>query len=164
MNGFFIGRLQPFHLGHLHAINFALSKVDRLFVGIGSSNRDNDSDNPFTADERRDMIRSSLAGDALERVSIYDIPDTGDHKRWVQGISEIVPHFDIVFTNDQTSQDIFDGLGVKYVGIPFEDRGRLSGTNIRDLLAKGSGWEQLVPDGTRKVLDRLDAAARLRRL
>ena len=60
MNGLLIGRFQPFHLGHLEAVNFALSKVDMLFIGIGSSNKSNQIRNPFTADERKEMIISSL--------------------------------------------------------------------------------------------------------
>ncbi len=39
MNGLLIGRFQPFHLGHLEAFRFALSKVDKLWIGIGSSNK-----------------------------------------------------------------------------------------------------------------------------
>jgi len=39
MNGLLIGRFQPFHLGHLEAFQFALSKVDKLWVGLGSSNK-----------------------------------------------------------------------------------------------------------------------------
>ena len=39
MNGLLIGRFQPFHLGHLEALQFALSKVEKLWVGLGSSNK-----------------------------------------------------------------------------------------------------------------------------
>ena len=39
MNGLLIGRFQPFHLGHLEALRFALSKVDKLWLGLGSSNK-----------------------------------------------------------------------------------------------------------------------------
>ena len=39
MIGFLIGRFQPFHLGHLEAIKFALSKAEHLHIGIGSSNK-----------------------------------------------------------------------------------------------------------------------------
>ena len=47
MNGLLIGRFQPFHLGHLDALQFALSKVDKLWVGLGSSNLPPQKDNPF---------------------------------------------------------------------------------------------------------------------
>ena len=42
MNGFLIGRFQPFHLGHVEAVKFALSNVDYLYIGIGSSNKSNE--------------------------------------------------------------------------------------------------------------------------
>ena len=60
MIGFLIGRFQPFHLGHLEAIKFALAKVEHLHVGIGSSNKSHEERNPFTADERKKMILSSI--------------------------------------------------------------------------------------------------------
>ena len=59
MNGFLIGRFQPFHLGHLEAVNFALSKVEQLYIAIGSSNKSNQPRNPFTVEERKQMILSS---------------------------------------------------------------------------------------------------------
>ncbi|HDM88409.1 MAG TPA: nicotinamide-nucleotide adenylyltransferase, partial [Candidatus Bathyarchaeota archaeon] len=35
--GLFIGRFQPPHLGHLHAIKQALEECDELIIVIGSS-------------------------------------------------------------------------------------------------------------------------------
>ncbi len=61
MDGLLIGRFQPFHLGHLDAVMFGLSKVENLWIGIGSSNKHNERRNPFSVDERREMIISSIA-------------------------------------------------------------------------------------------------------
>jgi len=69
MNGLLIGRFQPFHNGHLEAVIFALSKVEKLYVGIGSSNKDHEKRNPFTADERKSMISSSVDGNFSKRIS-----------------------------------------------------------------------------------------------
>ena len=55
MDGLLIGRFQPFHLGHLDALGFALSKVDKLWVGLGSSNKSIEKSNPFSAEERKEM-------------------------------------------------------------------------------------------------------------
>ena len=60
MNGFLIGRFQPFHLGHVEAVKFALSKVEQLYIGIGSSNKSHQLRNPFTVEERKQMILSCL--------------------------------------------------------------------------------------------------------
>ena len=97
MNGFLIGRFQPFHLGHVEAVNFALSKVEQLYIGIGSSNKSHQLRNPFTAQERKLMITSSLDHETLKKISIFDIPDLNDHSKWVNSIDEIIPNYDIVF-------------------------------------------------------------------
>ena len=89
MNGFLIGRFQPFHFGHLEAVNFALSNVEQLYIGIGSSNKSYQPRNPFTAEERNLMIMSSLDENTLKKVSIYDIPDVDDHSKWTQSIDKI---------------------------------------------------------------------------
>ena len=52
MNGLLIGRFQPFHLGHLSALRFALPKVDKLWLGLGSSNKPIEKNNPFSIEER----------------------------------------------------------------------------------------------------------------
>jgi nicotinamide-nucleotide adenylyltransferase len=164
MNGLLIGRFQPFHLGHLEAVNFALSKVDLLFIGIGSSNKSNQERNPFTADERKQMIFSSLDRKFLPRVSVYYIPDLDDHSKWTQSIDEIVPNYDIVFSNDDFTHELFQKQGKKIISVELKDRQNLSGTNIRNMIKHADSWEDFVPDGTRNFLYLIDAKNRLKDL
>ncbi|RPJ28200.1 MAG: nicotinamide-nucleotide adenylyltransferase, partial [Nitrosopumilales archaeon] len=63
--GLFIGRFQPFHLGHIAAIKFAFTNVDELIIAIGSSQASYDPQNPFTAGERLSMIKDSLNADTM---------------------------------------------------------------------------------------------------
>ena len=100
MIGFLIGRFQPFHLGHLEAIKFALSKVEHLHIGIGSSNKSHEVRNPFTPDERKKMILSSVGDELSTKLSIHYIPDVNDHSKWTHLVDEIVPEYDVVFSND----------------------------------------------------------------
>ncbi len=163
MDGLLIGRFQPFHLGHLEAVRFALSCMDRLWLGIGSSNRQPEKDNPFTAGERRLMIKGSL-GAAAAGVRIYDIPDLEDHKKWMESIDGIVPPYGAVFSNDGETGRLYSGRGIEVVRIPFIRRDELSGTNIRGRILGGLDWQHLVPPGSRKVLESLGARARLQGL
>ncbi len=162
-----VGRFQPFHLGHMSALRFALGTADRLWIGIGSSNRPPEAANPFTAAERRDMILSSVDAGTAARIAIYDIPDVANHVRWLDLIDEIVPPFGVVFTNDRLTESLYSGRrrgAVRTVRIPFLDRDELSGTRIRNMLGGGaptSDWQRLVPSGTRDVLRRRGAATRL---
>ena len=164
MNGLLIGRFQPFHLGHLEAVNFALSKVDALFIGIGSSNKSHQERNPFNADERKNMILSSLDRKNLERVSVYYIPDLDDHSKWTYSIDEIIPNYDVVFSNDDFTHDLFEKRGKKIIPVELKDRQNLSGTNIRKMIKYADFWEDFVPDGTRNFLYMIDAKNRLKDL
>ncbi len=58
--GIFVGRFQPFHLGHVATIKFALEKVEELVIVIGSAQLSHEFRNPFTAGERIQMIKDSL--------------------------------------------------------------------------------------------------------
>ena len=162
MNGLLIGRFQPFHLGHLEAIRFALSKVDEIRIGIGSSNKLSEKNNPFTADERKEMILSSIDNSIYNRIQIYYIPDLEDHEKWIENINLIVPDFDVVFTNDELTQSLYSKRGKKVIPVPFKDREVLSGTNIRNKILGDQDWQTLVPNGTKIVLKKIGANNRLK--
>jgi nicotinamide-nucleotide adenylyltransferase len=164
MEGLLIGRFQPFHLGHLEALRFALSKVDKLWVGLGSSNKPVQKNNPFSAEERKEMILSSIDDSMKEKISIYFIPDLDDHVKWIEKIDSIVPKFDIVFSNDELTAHLYSRRSVQVIPIPFLKRDELSGTNIRDLIITDQKWENLVPEGTINFLINNSAKKRLKNL
>jgi nicotinamide-nucleotide adenylyltransferase len=45
-----------------------------------------------------------------------------------------------------------------------KDREKFSGTNIRNLITEDKNWRDLVPQGTRNVLDSVNAKERLKNL
>jgi nicotinamide-nucleotide adenylyltransferase len=164
MNGLLIGRFQPFHLGHLEALRFALSKVDKLWVGLGSSNKPVEKNNPFTAEERKEMILSSIDDSMKEKISIYFIPDVDNHVKWIEKIDTIVPKFDIIFSNDELTKHLYSKRITQVVSIPFLNRDELSGTHIRDLIISDQKWEDLVPEGTKNFLKNTSAREHLKNL
>ncbi len=164
MNGLLIGRFQPFHLGHLKALQFALSKVDKLWVGLGSSNKPVQKNNPFTAEQRKEMILSSIDDSMKEKISIYFIPDLDNHMKWIEKIDTIVPKFDIIFSNDNLTKHLYSKRNIQVLSIPFLNRESLSGTNIRDLIISDQKWENLVPDGTRNFLKNTGTKEHLKNL
>jgi nicotinamide-nucleotide adenylyltransferase len=46
--------------------------------------------------------------------------------------------------------------------IPFLKRDQLSGTRIRDLIKSDQKWDDLVPSGTKLILENLNAQSRLK--
>jgi len=164
MDGLLIGRFQPFHLGHLDAVLFGLSRVENLFICIGSSNKSNERRNPFSAEERREMIVTSIEPSIADRIKIFDVPDVGDHEKWTFEIDKTVPKYDIVFTNDEFTKTLFENRKINVIPVVLKDREKFSGTNIRQLITDDKDWQDLVPRGTRKVLDKINAIERLKNL
>ena len=164
MQGLLIGRFQPFHLGHFEALQFALSKVDKLWVGLGSSNKPIQKNNPFSAQERKEMILSSIDDSMKKKISIYFIPDLDNHIKWIEKIDTIVPNFDVIFSNDELTKHLYSKRSVQVVSIPFLKRETLSGTRIRELIISDQKWDDLVPKGTKNFLIDIGAKERLKNL
>ena len=164
MDGLLIGRFQPFHLGHLDAMLFGLSRVENLFICIGSSDKSNERKNPFSAKERREMIVTSIEPSIADRIKIFDVPDVGDHEKWTFEIDKTVPKYDVVFTNDEFTKTLFEKREISVISVVLKDREKFSGTNIRNLITYDRNWRDLVPQGTRNVLDNINAKERLQNL
>ena len=164
MDGLLIGRFQPFHLGHLDALHFALSKVDKLWIGLGSSNKPLQKDNPFSAEERKEMFLASIDDSMKQRIQIYFIPDLDNHIKWIELINTIVPKFNIIFTNDELTRHLYSKRDVTVLSIPFVKRDILSGTNIRNMIISDQKWEDLVPEGTKNFLYKTNGKQRLKNL
>ena len=52
----FIGRFQPFHLGHQEVVDKALTLANKVLILVGSANRSRSVRNPWNYEERKDMI------------------------------------------------------------------------------------------------------------
>lgn len=155
MEGLLVGRFQPFHLGHLEAVKYASSKVDMLWIVIGSAQKSHEKRNPFTAGERLLMIKNTL--DAANINNWYAIPvfDANSHYLWVRSIDMLVPHYDIVFTNDPLSELLFKEEGKEVMKIDLKDRSILSGTEIRRRIASDEEWKHLVPRDVSSIIEEI---------
>ena len=164
--GFYIGRFQPVHKGHIHAITYALSKVEELIIGIGSAQFSHELENPFTAGERFTMLRLGLDEYKVDRnvYSIIPIPDTRIHSLWVAQVVAYTPRFNIVFTNDPLSRELFIEAGFKVEGIPYEKRESYNATNVREKILSGENWEELVPGSVAKFIKQIRGVERIRDL
>lgn len=72
----YIGRFQPFHNGHLQCVTEALSIAYKLIIVIGSINQARSLRDPWTFEERKQLISGSLNKSQLSRVSIVGVEDS----------------------------------------------------------------------------------------
>jgi len=81
-----IGRFQLFHAGQLAIIERAAAIAPRVVVAIGSAHQARTAKNPFTWQERAEMIRLALPAGDQERVTFVPVRDYYDAARWVRAV------------------------------------------------------------------------------
>lgn len=163
--GLIVGRFQPFHLGHLSAIKQALKKVDKLYIAIGSSQYDHESYNPFTGEERREMVERALEeADLKDKCEIFLVPDIHDDAKWTEHVRKIVPPFDKIFVgNNSLVKELFNMYDTTPV-IDVEHKLDISATKIRSAIVKGLDWEKHVSPTVAAYLKEIDGIERIRKL
>jgi nicotinamide-nucleotide adenylyltransferase len=164
--GLYVGRFQPFHIGHLDAIKYVLGKVDELVVVIGSAQYSHKSYNPFTAGERLVMVRHALveAGVDVAKLWIVPVPDVHLHMLWVSAVEGYTPKFDLVYSNEPLTRRLFTEAGYQVKNIPLFERSVYSSTIIRERMVKGDSWTELVPKAVADFINQIDGVNRLRDL
>jgi bifunctional NMN adenylyltransferase/nudix hydrolase len=89
--GIYIGRFQPFHLGHLRSLKRALQEAGQVILVLGSHRAAADIRNPWSSQERLEMIRSCLGADDLSRVHFLPIRDwLYSDNLWLAAIQQMV--------------------------------------------------------------------------
>lgn len=87
----FVGRFQPFHRGHTSVVYEALRRSDKLIVLVGSSNRPRSPRNPWTFQERRNMILQGLPTELHARLHVRPLADACyDDQRWQANVCTAV--------------------------------------------------------------------------
>jgi len=164
--GLYVGRFQPFHLGHLGAIKEVLTKVDELVIVIGSAQHSHNLKNPFTAGERLVMIQHSLheTNIDLDRVWIVPVPDMHLHMLWVSAVEGYTPKFNKLYSNEPLTRRLFVESGYTVESISLFDRQTYASTFVREKMLKGENWTDLVPKSVANFINKIDGVNRLRDL
>jgi nicotinamide-nucleotide adenylyltransferase len=164
--GLYVGRFQPFHLGHLDAIKHALKEADELVIVIGSAQYSHNANNPFTAGERLVMVRQALleAGVDDSTFWIVPVPDVHLHMLWVSAVEGYTPKFNAVYSNEPLTKRLFMEAGYEVKTIPLFERKVYNSTVVREKMVKDDSWTELVPKSIAVFILEIDGVNRLRDL
>ena len=164
--GLYVGRFQPFHLGHLEAIKDVLKEAEELVIVIGSAQYSHHIYNPFTAGERLVMIRRALQEASMDpsRLWVVPVPDVHLHMLWVSALEGYTPRFNVVYSNEPLTCRLFTEAGYKVKSIRFFQRKLYTSTLIREKMLQGESWTKLVPKSVADFINEIDGVNRLRDL
>jgi nicotinamide-nucleotide adenylyltransferase len=164
MKAIFIGRFQPFHRGHLRVIKFISKKYKEIIIGIGSSQYINTKENPFSAEERKEMIVKSLIEADIKNFNIVLIPDIHNPPKWVEHVLSINSEFDVVFTNNDFTKKLFSEKGFQVSQTPLFNEDVYSGKIIRERINNNENWKDLVPNSVVEIIKKIDGEQRVKNL
>jgi nicotinamide-nucleotide adenylyltransferase len=159
----FVGRFQPMHIGHLDAIEWILERYRKIIIVIGSSQESRTEENPFTFEERKEIIENTLKNEGIkeDRYDIIGIPDVYDDKTWV-GMILHKAVFDVVFTRNPWTERCFTELNIPVEKHPLF--GDISASQIRKMMREGKEWKRLVPREVERIIERIDLKERFKLL
>ena len=77
--GIVLGRFQPFHNGHAYLVEEAIALFGKVTIAIGSAQDEWTMDNPFSVQERTDMIQAwATANNHNNNCLLYTSPSPRD--------------------------------------------------------------------------------------
>lgn len=159
--GLYLGRFQPYHLGHHEVLKKITGEVDEIIIGIGSAQESHNMENPFTAGERVLMVSSVVSEFNLKHY-VIPIEDIRRNSLWVSHVKSMVPPFDVAYTNNPLVIELLREEGIEVKQSPLFMRNNYSGTEIRSRMLRGDKWEQFVPEKVVEIIKEIDGVKRLK--
>jgi len=150
----FPGRFQPFHNGHLMVIQGMMKVFESAVIVICESAEKNTKAEPFSVDERREMISAALLSADIMDATIVSVKDSESHENWATHIIDAAgnPAEPVVWSGDESIRAIFEKKGVttkKIVPVP-----GIVGADIRAMMERGDRtWRSKVPAGAMDVIE-----------
>ncbi|MBI2656733.1 nicotinamide-nucleotide adenylyltransferase [Candidatus Woesearchaeota archaeon] len=157
----FIGRFQPFHNAHLLDVKRILKEAGEIIIAIGSSNEKNTLENPFSYNERKQMIVNVLKKRQIKNYKIFPVPDLYNDKKWVDYIKNKLPSFDAVYSGNPWTLRCFKKYDSKVEKIRLIKG--ISSTIIRNMIIKDKNWEKLVPKEVSEYINKIKGVERVKR-
>ncbi len=158
----FTGRFQPFHNAHLLDIKKVLEEVDEVIIAIGSSQEKNTLDNPFSYDERKQMIADTLKKNKIKNYKIYLVPDLYNDRKWVEYMKNNLPGYEFVYSGNTWTLRCFKRFDSKVKKIKLIKG--ISSTIVRNMIIKNKNWKKLVPKEISDYIKKINGAERIRRI
>lgn len=171
------GRFQPFHHEHFEYILHGITHSKKCIIGITQPNiqaisecnilphRGKPEGNPFSFEERRDMIRISLDDLGIDpnryMIVPFDVDDADNSVPvLIKSIGGVNPvQFVKVFSDwELHKKGIFEKIGLEVVVIRGEANQyspkNVTGTLVRELISANRNWRDFVPTGTKEVVSK----------
>lgn len=158
MRALFVGRFQPFHNGHLRVLRDIHREFDEIAIVVCGPSEP-DGKNPFTFEERKEMINRALKGKGIH-CTVHGIEDVNDDGKWAGEIMKMGT-FDAAYSRNPWTIRCLLKAGIDVRRHEFYARARNAGTQIRKNMLEGKEWKQSVPVKVYEYIKEINGEERL---
>jgi len=158
----FIGRFQPFHIGHQRVIHTALAQSKQVVLLIGSAQQPRSTRNTFSFAERQQMVLGAFSPTDAARIHCVPLVDVlYNDPRWVQSVEQAVasvtghdPSVMIGLVGHyKDSSSYYLSLFPRWQTVSVDSYHGISATPIREAYLRGvTPDSDLLPNSTINVL------------
>lgn len=149
----FIGRFQPFHLGHKHVVEDYAD--EDLVLVLGSARESRTDENPLNVEERKSVIH-----ECFPNIEIYAVEDDESDEKWMESIIEKTGAEKIVSGNERVLEIFREMSDLKVEKAEMHEPEIYSGTEVRRRINSGGEWSYLVPECAEEFLKELEEVIR----
>lgn len=150
-SAFTIGRFQPFHIYHKKMIEMMEERFDRMYIGINTLS--GSSANPFTFNERAEMIKY------YREVPVFPVENTKNLWKLRENIRRYVPADSVFCTRTKINVIFYGSLGFK---TQYWKKDGISSSYIRRLLfSDDEEWKNYVDPNTIQIIERPEVKQRV---
>ena len=145
--GLYIGRFQPYHLGHHSIIKKMAQECEVVIIAVGSAQESGTEHNPFSYEMRRSMIWYSIYRivDDYRIVGVPDRENPSEDPSWTKYLLKYV--FDstglmpevIYQGDDQVRENWYDGVDIKVEIVP-RNKIPISASLLRKVILADDYW------------------------
>jgi len=135
-----LGRFQPLHKGHTFLLRKGIefrdehhpSKTFRIMVG--SSNVEQSPDNPWTWEERVELIQTWLKSEQVNNFEVLAVPDLGDPENWVRHAENWHGKSGILVSSNDVTTTLYEESGWQVHTVSLTERDTFEGWRVRQNL------------------------------
>lgn len=136
-----IGRFQPLHHGHVSLIEHASQVGENVIIVIGSHNIAPNLRNPFSSEERIELIKANVSNELFNKIHfIFQEDKLCSDEVWVENlrsqVSEITKNEkDIIIVGHDKDQKLYNRLVPEWIfePVPGMDTWTINATTIRKM-------------------------------
>ena len=150
----FVGRFEPYHLGHHWVVKRLAKRFDEVLLVIGTAKKTRTKRNPLTAWERERIIKRVWRADGVRNARLFVLIDRDNDKKWTRDLLTRIPAFTDLYSNHLLTRRLMRERGFRV-----HWTGRFKGiraTRVRDSIRRnGRVWRKLMhPEAVRELEER----------